>query len=287
MIPRTTAAGLLLLFAASPLFAQAAPAPDPLLDHLVGHWVLEGSMARSPHVVHDVTAEWVLGHEYVRVHKVSRERAANGAPAYEAIVYVVHDPHTGQYGAQWMDNTDYNAFDPIGVGRAPGAEGDSIHFVWHYSATTGFHNTFVYDRAHDQWQWHLDNDDRGARRPFARVTLTRAGADTAVAVMDDRLYFGRGIPGGGTVSDSEWNRFVDEVITPRFPAGFSLSEGWGQWRDLQTGVIGKEQGMTFEVHHPASQADDDAITAIALEYKRRFHQQAVLRATTPATMRMY
>ena len=51
--------------------------------------------------------------------------------------------------------------------------GDSIPFLFHYSATTSFHTTFVYDRAKDSWQWHMDNDSSGVRRPFARVTLTR------------------------------------------------------------------------------------------------------------------
>ena len=32
---------------------------------------------------------------------------------------------------------------------------------------------FVYNRASDFWQWHMDNDSSGVRRPFARVTLTR------------------------------------------------------------------------------------------------------------------
>ena len=36
-----------------------------------------------------------------------------------------------------------------------------------------FHTTFVYNRAADSWQWHMDNDSSGVRRPFARVTLTR------------------------------------------------------------------------------------------------------------------
>jgi len=42
-----------------------------------------------------------------------------------------------------------------------------------YTATTSFHTTFVYDRATDSWQWHMDNDSVGVCRPFARVTLTR------------------------------------------------------------------------------------------------------------------
>jgi hypothetical protein len=42
-----------------------------------------------------------------------------------------------------------------------------------YTATDRFHTTFVYDRASDSWQWHMDNESSGVRRPFARVTLTR------------------------------------------------------------------------------------------------------------------
>ena len=51
--------------------------------------------------------------------------------------------------------------------------GDSISFLFRYSATNRFHTTFVYDRAADRWQWHMDNDSAGVRKPFARVTLTR------------------------------------------------------------------------------------------------------------------
>ena len=51
--------------------------------------------------------------------------------------------------------------------------GDSVPFLFHYTATDGFHTTFVYDRATDSWQWLMDNDSSGVRRPFARVTLTR------------------------------------------------------------------------------------------------------------------
>jgi len=158
------------LLAASPIRAQAA-APDSLLGHLIGRWVLRGPMA-GKQVVHDVTCRWVLGTEYVEMREVSRERTAAGAPAYEAIVYLGRDPRTHEYAAMWLDNTAYGAFAPAGTGHAQAA-GDSIPFVFVSSTTSRFHNTFVYDRATDSWAWHMDNDDGGVRRPFARVTLTR------------------------------------------------------------------------------------------------------------------
>ncbi len=158
------------LMLACPLHAQT-PQRDSLLSHLIGNWVLGGSIA-GKETAHDVTFQWVLGEEYVQMHEVSRERTPAGAPAYEAIVYVGRDPRTQEYSVLWLDNTAYGAFSPAGVGRGT-AVADSIPFVFVYSPTSGFRTTFVYDRAKDSWEWHMDNVDARGRRPFARVTLTR------------------------------------------------------------------------------------------------------------------
>ena len=144
---------------------------DSLFDRLVGQWVLRGTIARQQ-TTHDVTFTWMLGREYVQMHEVSREKTANGTPAYEAVVLLGRDPKTGEYGILWMDNTAASAFDPAGIGKGR-VGGDSIPFLFNYSATDRFHTTFVYDRAADSWQWHMDNDSAGVRKPFARVTLTR------------------------------------------------------------------------------------------------------------------
>jgi hypothetical protein len=167
---KAAALGVVLLLTASRLQAQSLPA-DSLFERLIGQWVLRGSIAHRQ-TTHDVTFEWMLGREYVQMHEVSRERAANGGPAYEAVVLFGRDPRSGEYGCLWLDNTGAGAFDSQGVGRGAVA-GDSIPFLFRYTATDGFHNTFVYDRTTDSWQWHMDNDSSGVRRPFGRVALTR------------------------------------------------------------------------------------------------------------------
>ena len=156
---------LALLCSPAPLFAQALH-PDSLFPRLVGNWVLRGTIARQQ------TVKWLLGREYVEMHEVSRERAPNGTPAYEAVVLFGRDPATGTYACVWMDNTAAAAFPPEGTGRGTLA-GDSISFFFQYSAATSFHTTFLYDASKDSWQWHMDNDSSGVRKPFARVTLTR------------------------------------------------------------------------------------------------------------------
>jgi hypothetical protein len=169
-MPKPLVALCALLLSAHGLSAQALPA-DSLFDRLVGSWVLHGTIA-GQQTTHDVTFAWLLGREYVQMHEVSRERAPSGSPAYEAVVLFGRDPRTGEYACMWLDNTGYSAFEPAGTGRGR-VTGDSISFLFNYTATARFHTTFVYHRASDSWQWHMDNDSAGVRRPFARVTLRR------------------------------------------------------------------------------------------------------------------
>jgi len=102
----------------------------------------------------------------------------------------------------------------------------------------------------------------------------------------DRMFFGRNIPGGGTVTDSAFAAFVDQVVTPRFPAGLTLLRADGQWRG-EGGRVEREQSVVIEIVHPAGPAAEADLREIADEYKRRFRQEAVLRVTVPAHTRMY
>lgn len=167
---RAAAIALFVSLAGGTVTAQALP-PDSVFDRLIGTWVLQGTIAHQT-TTHDVTFTWMLNRTYVQMHEVSRERQSDGSPAYEAVVLFTRDPRTGEYACMWLDNTGVSLFEPAGVGRGRVA-GDSLPFLFRYSATAGFHNTFVYQPASDSWEWHMDNDSAGVRRPFARVTLTR------------------------------------------------------------------------------------------------------------------
>ena len=66
-------------------FGQQPPVNSPLLDHLVGKWVLEGTIAGRD-TIHDVNAEWVLEHHYMRIQEVSRQKNEKGEPQYQATI---------------------------------------------------------------------------------------------------------------------------------------------------------------------------------------------------------
>ena len=162
------AAALVAVFA-GPALAQQPTFRDSLLDHLAGRWVLQGTIAGSQ-TTHDVTAEWVLTHQYLRIHEVSREQNAKGQPAYEAIVFVGWDQPASEYVCVWLD--DYGGIYTQSLGHAKGS-GDDIPFVFAIRGGSTFHTTFAYDRSTDSWQWRMDAEQKGEVQPFARVKLVR------------------------------------------------------------------------------------------------------------------
>ena len=92
------------------------------------------------------------------------------------------------------------------------------------------------------------------------------------------LYFGRNIPSGGTVSESDWQKFVDEIVTPRFPDGLTMIDADGQWRS-KDGSIAREESKVIVLLYPRKQrkAMNTKIEEIRAEYKKRFSQESVMR----------
>jgi len=157
--------------AALAIGAEPSAGDDPWLSRLVGHWVLEGRIAGKD-TTHDVDAEWVLNHLYVRLHEVSREKDSSGRAPYEAIVYVTRDS-AGEYSILWLDTTASGGFAAEGIGHAR-PEGQSLPFVFKDAhGELSFKNTFTYDPASGTWAWLMDNMDNGVPKPFGRVELSR------------------------------------------------------------------------------------------------------------------
>jgi hypothetical protein len=89
-----------------------------------------------------------------------------------------------------------------------------------------------------------------------------------------QLFFGR-LEVGGSVSDADWRKFLNEVVTPAFPDGFSDWDAEGQWRDPR-GVIVEEPSKVLLVVLPGRADDHDRLNDVVAAYKARFHQQSVL-----------
>jgi len=118
--------------------------------------------------------------------------------------------------------------------------------------------------------------------PVASTAPSCAVGDTVL--VRETLYFGRNRPGGSTVSDIEWKEFLAEVVTPRFPLGLTVQDAMGQWKGAD-GSTEQERSEIVTLFHPDDEVARRSVHDIALEYKRRFQQEAVLRERTPTCAR--
>ena len=119
----------------------------------------------------------------------------------------------------------------------------------------------------------------GRTNPTTASPMERCEIGDSTMVRDV-LYFGRNRPRSGVVTDLEWQEFLDQVVTPRFPAGLTVVSADGQWRG-QNGSLEHERAEVLTLFHAGDAVARRAVSEVIAEYKRRFQQEAVLRERTP------
>ncbi|MGD9511146.1 MAG: DUF3574 domain-containing protein [Geminicoccaceae bacterium] len=90
------------------------------------------------------------------------------------------------------------------------------------------------------------------------------------------LFLGRAKPSGAIVGERAMARFLDEVVSPRFPDGLTVLDAYGEFRTA-TGALFREPAKLVVLLVPDAAAVEGKIQAIIKAYKRRFSQNAVLR----------
>ena len=100
--------------------------------------------------------------------------------------------------------------------------------------------------------------------------------------MVAELVFGRNIGDSLGVSEADWNRFLDEEVTPRFPDGLTVISASGQWRDTERGNVVQEPSKVLVLVLGDEARDKPRVAEIATAYKQRFNQQGILTMLRPA-----
>lgn len=98
-------------------------------------------------------------------------------------------------------------------------------------------------------------------------------------MTSESLYFGTATP-SGTVTAADWQGFLNDTITPRFPEGLSVWPASGQWKSAAGNIV-REGSYVVSLVHPESPAASAALDEIVREYKTTFQQEAVLRVRGP------
>lgn len=90
------------------------------------------------------------------------------------------------------------------------------------------------------------------------------------------LFFGRNRR-GGVVTEEEFQDFLDNTVTPRFPDGLTVIDAKGQFRGEGASLPEKEDAKLLILLYPFDRKSSALVEEIRSEYKRQFEQQSVLR----------
>ena len=99
--------------------------------------------------------------------------------------------------------------------------------------------------------------------------------------VDTRLYFGLGPadrPEKG-VSGAQWRQFLDAQVTPRFPAGLSVVDVYGQWQGKGQAAPERLRSKMLIIDYPDTRENRDKIEAIRAAWKQQTGDQSVMRVT--------
>ncbi|HEX2455444.1 MAG TPA: DUF3574 domain-containing protein [Vicinamibacterales bacterium] len=101
------------------------------------------------------------------------------------------------------------------------------------------------------------------------------------AFVRTELFFGTAKP-DGAVTEDEFNKFLDEVVTPLFPDGLTVVKAGGQFKGSD-GLTIKEDSYVLVLLHPFEnqKMNSKSIDFIRLEYMRQHRQESVLRVDDP------
>jgi hypothetical protein len=93
------------------------------------------------------------------------------------------------------------------------------------------------------------------------------------------LFFGMSRPDGGTISESEWESFLDAEVTPRFPDGLTVLSAAGQWQGEDDKIVEEPSKLLILLYpREAIPESHQEIEEIRAAYEKAFQQESVLRA---------
>lgn len=102
--------------------------------------------------------------------------------------------------------------------------------------------------------------------------------------VESKLFFGLSFEDapGDSLVEVRWRHFLDHEVTPRFPAGLTVFDGYGQWLPKSVHAPKRLRSKVLIVVYPASAENAERIDAIRTAWKKLTGEQSVLVVTMPA-----
>ena len=124
----------------------------------------------------------------------------------------------------------------------------------------------------------------------AAALLTLAGAGCAAPTpaeeicpegfdryVEFQLFFGLHDSDGNRVSEAQWEQFLEDTVTPRFPAGMTIIDVKGQWQEPGGDIQKEDTKLLMGLLDSADGEGLRLINEISDEFVVRFDQDPVFR----------
>ena len=99
----------------------------------------------------------------------------------------------------------------------------------------------------------------------------------ASAWIRSELYFAVGNEDGSDrIDEAHWREFLDREVTPRFPDGLTVIDGYGQWRFREQGRLVRQRCKILVVLHEDRARHRADIESIRQAWKQATGHESVL-----------
>lgn len=112
------------------------------------------------------------------------------------------------------------------------------------------------------------------------VATSAQAAPGCAQRMHAQLFFGLLGP-QGPISEADWEKFLLDEVTPRFPNGLTVLHASGHWKPAG-GPLQREASRVLEIVYDESPKARRLMDQIAAIYKARFQQESVMVVRAPA-----
>ncbi len=111
----------------------------------------------------------------------------------------------------------------------------------------------------------------------------RGSRECGVQTLTTRheLFFGLELPGGNEIHETDFDTFMNSVVTPLFPDGLTVLDAEGQYRTA-AGVLVDEPTKVVVLIYPDNAEVRERIAEIIAQYRSQFRQESVGWVRTPA-----
>ena len=116
---------------------------------------------------------------------------------------------------------------------------------------------------------------------FSLALCLPATAQEVFDWLETRIYFGMTTKDGTQLTALQWQAFLDDEVTPRFPDGLTVLEAYGQSSTPLSDGAGGLTTKVLIIVHPATPEDAAKFEAIKAVFEARFGPARIFHTESP------